>query len=525
VSAGAELLESFESWAYPWGVPGALGWAGGPFGQPGPYDGWLPLGPGFGRRTDQKGRDWPVVRGEADLDRIRWTARILADLNPVAVGALEGLVDFLVCEGVMATASPKSIERAADPDVLKLVRQTQDVVDAFYELNAYDELQAELVKRSRRDGEYFLRGFPEDDQYVVRTVEPEQVTEQDCPTDAGWSLGVRHRVEDGGTVEDTQTALAYWVKYGAQDDGEEVSAEEMQHVKINVDRSIKRGLSDFLPTGEAIEGVKELLKALWKGATIQGKIVGFKEVQAELAAGQLFQAQARTGQYVAPDGTLRDYQQIDHGTIMTVRGGKYIPNPWVNAGGETHLAIAQAVYRLIGNRWRMPEYLISGDASNANYSSTLVAGSPFSRFCKRWQKFYKRRFAVPVWEAVRLACAAGRIEADYETLRSLVDIQMGAPEPDVVQPLDQATIDWGDMDRGVLSKKSRRLHRNLDDEQEKTNIAADPESVIPGRASVVGAPGAPGTPGITSAPRAGINPTFGEGGGFFPRRRPVNGRT
>jgi hypothetical protein len=535
----APLTES-SWWAYPWGQPSALGWQGAlpTFGR-GPYDGWLPLGPAFGRRTDQQGRDTPAARSEFDLDLIRWTARVLADLNPVAVGALEGLVDFIVCEGMMATASPKSVERAKDGDVLKLVKQTQDVIDEFYDANAYDELQAELVRRSRRDGEYFLRGFDEGGTLAIRPVEPEQVTEQDCPDEPGWSMGSQHLVttdEGGEDVEDTQTVVAFNLKYSSASRAHVVAAQGapgyetegswVQHVKVNVDRSIKRGLSDFLPVAEAMEGVKDYLRALRKGGVIQARIIGVREIEADLSAGQAFQSSNRTAQYVAPDGTLKDYQQIDDATILTVRGAKYTPNPWTNEGSEGHLAICQAVYRMIGNRWRMPEYMVSGDASNANYSSTLVAGASFPRWCKRQQKFYKRRFAVPVWEAVRLACEAGRVEADYETLRGLVDIQMGAPEPDVVAPLDQAQIDWGDMDRGVLSPKSRRHNRGADDEQERANIAAEPQSVIPGRASVLGQGGPGQGPGtVTPAPRAGGGGgPFGEGQDFFPRRRPTNGR-
>ena len=42
-----------------------------------------------------------------------------------------------------------------------------------------------------------------------------------------------------------------------------------------------------------------------------------------------------------------------------------------------HVQIVQAGLRALGNRWDMPEYMISGDSSNANYASTLVSGAPF----------------------------------------------------------------------------------------------------------------------------------------------------
>jgi hypothetical protein len=475
------------------------------------YDDWLPLGPSAGRRDKQDGRNWPVIRGEGDLDRIRWAARIMAELNPVAVGAFEGITDFIVCEGMTFNTVARNTERALDADVLKAIRQVQDVIDTFVEANEYDELQAELVVRSRRDGEFFLRYFEQDEQVIVRPVEPECVTEGGCPLGPEWSLGIRHKViddpETGKPIHDVQTPAAYFVRYDYADSGSEIPACEIQHVKVNVDRSIKRGLTDFLCTQDALNGVTKLLRNLREGAAVQAAIAGIREHTTDIAGAQAFQAalRDRIPRPVDPlTGRTRDSQRIVPGTILDVRGAKYIPNPWTNNGGGVHIAIAQAVYRLIGNRWRMPEYMISGDSSNANYSSTLVSGSPFSRWCKRWQKFYKRRFAVPVWKAIELACRLGIIPIPYDVLRTLVDIQVGAPSPDVVNQLEEATIDQGDMDRGVLSKKTRRAHRNLDSEQEAINIKTDPIAAVPGRLTDVDAQGNPinGMAPVGGAPSA-----------------------
>lgn len=482
------------------------------------YDDWIPLGPSAGRRDRQDGRNWPIIRGEGDLDNIRWLARILAQLNPVAVGALEGLTSFMIGEGMTFSAIAKNKEQAGQDDVKKAIRQAQDVIDNFIELNEYDELQAELFWRSRRDGEYFLRYFPQDEDLILRTVEPEQVTENGCPIGKEWSLGIKHRVmddpESSEEIEDIQTAEAYWIKYDPTDPGAEVPASEIQHVKINVDRTIKRGLTDFLCTKDALDGVVKLVRNLREGAGVQAAIVGFREHTTDLTGANAFQAaiRDRTPSYVDPStGKTRIQQKIPPGTIMDVRGAKYVPNPWTNSSGGVHIAIAQAVYRQIGNRWQQPEYMISGDASNANYSSTLVSGSPFIRWCKRHQKFYKRRFKAPIWRAIELACELDVIEADFEELKQLIDIHVGAASPEVVNELEQAQVDWGDLDRGILSKKTRQGNRNLDPEEEQVNIKADPIAAVPGRLTDVDAQGNP-VPGAGAPPQQG-----GQQAGFFPR--------
>jgi hypothetical protein len=508
----------WESYGFlPWLSGDGLGAIGNNFGRS-QYDDWIPLGPAAGRRDRQDGRNWPIVQGEGDLDQIRWMARLIATLNPVAIGALDGIIDFIVCEGMTLNAVARNKERATEAK--PWCRQVQDVLDTFVEVNEYDELQAELLLRSRREGEYVLRGFEQDKNLIVRTVEPEQVTESGCPLDKEWSLGIKHKKttdpETGETIYDVQTPEAYWVKYDAQDPGHEIPAAEIQHVKINVDRNIKRGLTDFLCTQDALQGVMKLLRNLREGAAIQSAIVGFRKHAGDLTATQAFQTGIRdrtSGEIDPQTGRPRNTQRFPPGTILDIHAQEYLPNPWTNQGGGVHIAICQAVYRLIGNRWRMPEYMVSGDSSNANYSSHLVSGTPWSRWCKRWQKFYKRRFAMPAWKAVELACKLGIIGIPYDVLRTLVDIQVGAPSPDLVNQLEESQIDQGDMDRGVLSKKTRQAHRNLDSEQEEINIAEDPIAAVPGRLTDVDAQGNP----IAGQGANPAGPQQGSGPGFFPR--------
>src|SRR5581483_3975379 len=163
-----------------------------------------------------------------------------------------------------------------------LIPQVQAIVEEFCEINAWSEWEQELFWRSREDGEYFLRYYPDDELQclTVRSVEPEQVSTTGIPGGANneWSFGI---LTD---PDDVQEIYAYNVLYLAEpadhhnDVREEVPAEEMQHYKINVKRLIKRGLSDFsFSTYDALSSAERLRNNLAEGAAVQAALAFIRQ--------------------------------------------------------------------------------------------------------------------------------------------------------------------------------------------------------------------------------------------------------
>ena len=155
---------------------------------------------------------------------------------------------------------------------------------------------------------------------------------------------------------------------------------------------------------------------------------------------------------------------------------QYKPGPLGSSHGPNFIAIGQAVLRTIGSRWCMPEYMISGDASNANYSSTLVAESPFVKACEAEQRFYKSRFSRIAWKAVRIAAEAGRFapfHVDFAALRELVAIQIEAPAIAVRDQLGEAQTSEIEHRNGVLSLRTWAALAGRDYETEKKNIETE----------------------------------------------------
>src|SRR5690606_26552230 len=113
--------------------------------------------------------------------------------------------------------------------------------------------------RWRRDGEVFARLHDVGDGRVLfRFVEPEFVTEPLTPGDleyflwgddfqyrepSSWSFGVQ---TPEGDAERVLGFFVDWTRDGH--DWEYVPAAEVEHLKANVDRNVKRGLSDFFST-------------------------------------------------------------------------------------------------------------------------------------------------------------------------------------------------------------------------------------------------------------------------------------
>lgn len=440
---------------------------------------WLPGGDGQDRK---EGRAGPFVRTETELTQLRDMARIIAKSNPFGINIVDTIVDFVVGEGMAATVMSKE---EADK---KLVQEAQNVVDELYSEISFEELQQELVDRAVVDGEYFLRYFPRDDAW--RTVEPEQVAQPMGSPDKEYLFGVH---TPAGDVAGDARGYAVW--YDTPDDWEEVPATELLHCKRNVYRSTRRGLSDFFALPEALDGAVRLIRNMREGGAVQSAIAWIEQYESASqsavdGAKRVNRDFQRPNQY----GRTLNHQRFAPGTIPLIPKGKsYLPAPAaINAAA--HAGLVQVVLRSICVRWGMPEYF-SGDASNANYSSTLVAGSPFVRRAKRWQRFFRTRFLEIIWVALRVAHDSGRFGSiGWERFCCLIDVQLEAPTPELANALQDAQVDQIDMQAGVLSRKTRRLKRGLDDEQERQSLAEEPPIAPP------------------AAPQQG-----GGAGAFFPR--------
>ncbi len=450
-----------------------------------------------------------------DLFAMVAQARVLHEDNPFAKNIVASRRNYILGDGMTCLVSDRDMDNVNK----ELVETIQGFVEASYELNDYYEYQEDTFETTSIEGENTTRFFfQEDGTTLIRPVYFEMIRpRKDMVDDAKWSWGVRHGVNkelqdlngkktyveslDWETnlprykdkkvlreVHDRNSVVAYGIEYDVEgDEWEAVPAYEIERTKVNVPRLTKRGLSDFWAIGKNLEEVSKLVRNLRLGAAIQASIMGFVEYA---TAGQstvenLVAEQRERLSRTQPGygGVVRETSHVRAipGVFKHLGQGQvYKPPPFWSQNSLNHVALVNASLRSCGIAFQLPEYMITGSAENANYASTLVAGSPLIKECVRWQGYYKRHFLCITWKIVKHAFDMGVFSKfgipDWETFRKLVRIEIFAPPPEIRAAIEDAQIDDIDIQNGVMSKKTRRMRRNLNEEVEKKNIKEEKEA-------------------------------------------------
>lgn len=416
------------------------------------------------------GQRWRPIRGaglhgadgggafdnEQELAEIRDSCRALAATNEFAINGHENRVSFLVGAGHTYRAAVRKGREAAEG----LPAAVQEVLDEFVEENHWRRRQQEIVRRRDRDGEVFLRFFPAPGGAMrVRFVEPDQVAApQGRDGDPSASFGIQT------DPQDVETVLAYFI------DGRPVDAAEIQHRKAHVDGNVKRGLPLYYPVRKNLRRAERLLRNMSAVAEIQSAIALIRRhTRSSRSAAQQFAASSAdaiaTG---AATGRQTRYKRYAPGSILDVHGGVEYEFPAAALDAGSYVAVLQAELRAIASRLVMPEFMLTSDASNANYSSTMVAEGPAMRMFARLQAELAAEDLQVMRRVVRVAVTAGRLSEE-----ALVDveIQVGPPALAVRDPRSEAEALRIEHEQGILSPQTWSQRRGLDYDQEQRNIA------------------------------------------------------
>ena len=426
----------------------------------------------------QYGSNFPFWVSEAQLATIRAAARYIATTSPNAQGLLNGLTSYVIGCGFSYRCAPILQTGASE----ELVNQAQGIVDEFIAINAWGELEQELFYRSREDGESFLRLFPQmDGTLVVRTIEPEQIYQPGGTVLGEWSYGIQNELDDVNTV------LAYHVDYRAAKgadkqeqnsiQGEIVPAKEVCHIKVNVKRSIKRGLSDFsFDTLESFTQAGKLRRNIGEGAAVQAAIAAVRQHDAA-GIDQVTDFIATNTDYTntTASGKIQSFEKLEPGSFLDIpKGMVYIPPP-AAANAAAHLEVFAGLLRTAGNRHNAPEWLVSSDSSNGNYASSLTAEAPFTRNCIRLQEFYKGHFKKIVLAALQAAMDAGKLPSN---LFKLIEVQVKAPSVETRDKASEASANQIYSTLGIKSKQTIAQELGLDWVSEEANIEDTPATTI-----------------------------------------------
>ena len=170
-------------------------------------------------------------------------------------------------------------------------------------------------------------------------------------------------------------------------------------------------------------------------------------------------------QQTNPNGKTENVLRYGPGSILDVPANQEYDVPKQLDPSKTISAL-QAELRAIASHLVMPEFMLSSDASNANYASTMVAEGPAVKNFEAEQQVQIEYDLELLDEAMRYAVDSSLLSrAEWEACK--IDVQ--PPTVQVRDRLQEAQIRQIDMGLGILSPQTATAQAGNDYEQEQTN--------------------------------------------------------
>lgn len=400
-------------------------------------DGWHPIGDGMGDDI-----------GEMDLGALRSEARELAAMNEYAINGHENRISYVIGTGHTYTAVAKKDTGATDDQVAAV----QAAIDAFTKRNRWARRQQETLRRVDRDGEAFLRFFTVDKGLIVRFVEPWQVsTPDELSAEPNASMGIL--VDD----DDIETPIGYFV------DDELVDASDIQHRKQGVDENQKRGVPLMFAVFEKLRRIEKISECIAIVAQIQAKFALIRKHSGQNSTNvQAILAAKKVGSSMdALTGATHNVEQYPPGAIIDVPQGTEYEFPTQGLDAARYVTLISYLLRGVASRLIMPEFMLTSDASNANFASTFVSEGPAVKNFQRLQSLQREDDL----EVIELAVNVAGVDLTN------IEIQVGFPSLTARDRLAEAQEAQIYIQMQILSPQTLSGKLDLDYEQEQANIS------------------------------------------------------
>ena len=384
--------------------------------------------PSFAQDTDE--REWQIL-GDPNkktpytpeqLTSIRNSARKL-QYRPTGRSILQTYQDYIIGKDAHITTEDEDKEG-----------EIQEYWDDWALVNSWDMKTKEIVKRVFRDGEVFLRWFmPAEmgEHLLVRFVDPEQIKPG---TDAKPTYGIA--VDD----DDYEKVLYYnrvWSLSNGTQRSERIEPDMMDFWKIGADSDQMRGVSIFQGNGEYITEYEKWLKDRITINRIRHiwNVVG--KPLSGLAAIEDLKSKFADVSYNTPAGQSANKKMPKPGTVLFSKGVEWdLKSLNINAADTKD--DGRAIQLMAGIGTNIPEFIIRGDASNANLSSSMVSENPFIRSMESGQDFVAKIFQKAYERVIKWGITTNKIKGK-STKTTVVFNEKTGEDSEKVEAIDTVT--------------------------------------------------------------------------------------
>jgi len=330
--------------------------------------------------------------------------------DPGARGLIETLVNFIIGKDVSIEPEDPS------PDV-------KAYWESFVEVNEWDMRSKEFVRRTLRDGENFLRFFKPaiksileaadvlDTQNINNTISlvPPKVRFIHPPEIKDESQTHSYGIETD--ENDVEIPITYYRSYAKRDGtpaNEKIPADEIIHTKILVDSDVKRGVSFLVGNAKYLTKYSAWLEDRIMLNRIRTVFNLIMKVSGDPTAIKSKFEDTTTS------GTLERKKMPARGSVLVGTQGIEYEFANLNIHAEDTKDDGRNIELMLCKGTGLTEYIVRGDASNANYSSSMVSESPMVRAILAWEDFFTRPFKKVFAKVIAIG-----IEKGYITSKNL----------------------------------------------------------------------------------------------------------
>lgn len=397
---------------------------------------------------------------------VRTRSRYLAANNPWISPAVSNWVGALIGPGVVPTA--KHPNEATGKALTAHFNLWADDADADGRTD-FAGLQADMARGLVIDGEAFVHLVAGNHGPQLRLIPPELVDES-----MTRELGDGRFIVQGVEFDSNGRRLAYWIfpqrptdQFASYAPPVRVAADDVLHIMKPLAAGQVRGISWLAPVILAANEFDQLLDALLVGAKVAAMHAGFLIDQNGTAGGSVYDG--------TQSGSIME-TGIEPGTLKILPSGMDIkfnaPQQTAEVAAFLRLNLQQLAAGL-----GLPEHLLSGDLTNANYSSLRAGLLPFRQRVEQIQYgVLVPQLLRPIWKRViTLGVLSGDLDApDFEaSTRDYFAVEWIMPRPMQVDPLKDVQATVAEIEAGLTSRRKAVAERgwSIDDLDEE--IAAD----------------------------------------------------